>query len=250
MKKIYVTVGFLATLMLACLTGLAQTQSRSDIQKQIEAKRAELESLEQLYLAPSEGDRAAHAGFLKQPNTGLIRLLPREKFDSDAYKENKKTITMRGGGAYYSFALLTHEYGYGSDLSLDHGQLECGGFGGASYGFMTNIGDIPIETAGPETPGVTFFAAYNAPREEELARKEYYRLARGADIHKMPVAKRVPLQVNTTYLLRSINFGSSDVLVVLRVVRVDSDGSAIIAWKMIKKYETPELKRSVPKTVG
>lgn len=250
MKKIYVTTGFLATFLLASLTGLAQTQSRSDILKEIEAKRAELVALEKMYLAPGEEDRLKYAEFLRQPDTGLIRLLPREKFDSEVYKANKPTITMRGGGAYYSFARLTHVYGNGSDLSLDHDQLETGGFAGASYGFMTIIGDIPIETAGPETPGVTFFAAYNAPREEELARKEYHRLARGAEIHMMPVAKRVPVQVNTTYLLRSINYGSSDVLVVLRVVRIDTDGSAIIAWKMLKKYETPKLNRSEVKTAG
>ena len=249
MKKIYVTTGFLATFLLASLTGFAQTQSRSDIQKQIEAKRAELESLEQLYLAPSEDDRADHAGFLQQPNTGLIRLLPREKFDSEMYKENKPTITMRGGGAYYSFARLTHEYGNGSDLSLERGVLQVG-FAGANYGFMTIIGDIPIETAGPETPGVTFFAAYKAPGEEELARKEYHRLARGGEVHNMPVARSAPLQANTTYLLRSINYGTSDVLVVFRVVRVDSDGSAIIAWKLVKKYETPKFNRPEPKTVG
>jgi hypothetical protein len=234
MKKIYVTTGFLTTFLLVSLTGFAQTQSRSDIPKAIETKRAELVALEKSYLMPGEEDRSLYAEFLRQPNTGLIRLLPREKFKS---------------GAHYSFTQLTHEYGSGSDLSLDQGQLKTG-FAGADYGFMASLGDIPIETVNSETPGVTFFAAYKAPREEQLARKEYHRLSRGAEIEGLPVARNVPARSNTTYLLRSIDYGRSDVLVAFRVVGIDSDGSAVIVWKLLQKYESPKLIPSEPKDVG
>jgi hypothetical protein len=234
MKKIYVTTGFLTTFLLASLTGLAQTQSRPEIQKQIEARRAELVELEKMYLEPSAEDRKRYAEFLRQPNTGLIRLLPRETFHF---------------GEYYSFSAQTHEYVSGTDLGLELGQFRSG-FAGANYGFMTNLGDVPIEEVGATTPGVTFFAAYKAPKEEQLARKEYYRLARGAEIDKLPVARSVPVQKDTTYLLRSINYGYSDVLVAFRVVRIDSDGSAIIVWKLLVKYETPKLNPAEPPTVG
>ena len=69
--------------------------------------------------------------------------LPRQKFDSDVYKENQKSITLRGGGAFYSFSRLTHEYGGGSDLALDQGQFWVG-FAGTDYGFFTNLGDVPL----------------------------------------------------------------------------------------------------------
>ena len=235
MKKIYVTTGFLTTFLLASLTGFAQTQSRPEIQKQIEARRAELVELEKMYLEPSAEDRTRYAEFLRQPNTGLIRLLPREKFHF---------------GEYYSFSALTHEYVSGTDLGLEDGQIRSG-FSGANYGFMTNLGDVRIEEVGPTTPGVTFFAAYKAPNEEPLARKEYSRFTYGAEIEKLPVASRMPLQADTTYLLRSINYGISDVLVAIRVVRVDSDGSAVIVWKVLMRYESPNLKPSAaPATVG
>ena len=52
--------------------------------------------------------------------------------------------------------------------------------------------------------------------------------------------------MNTTYLLRSINYGESDVLVALRVVRKDTDGSVIIVWKLLKKYSAPELVQNNP----
>jgi hypothetical protein len=249
MKKIYPTTGLLVTLLLASLNVPAQTQSRADIQKEIEAKRAELVALEKAYLEPSEEDRTRYAAFLNQPNTGLIRLLPREKFDSEVYKENPKTITLRGGGAYYSFIRLTHEYGYGSDLSLEHGQFKVG-FAGKESGFMVNLGDVPIETVNSDTAGVTFFAAYKSPKEEQLARREIHRLSRGAEIAGMPVVTQLPVKADSTYLLRSINYGTSDVLVAFRVVRVDSDGSAVIAWKILNKYLSPKTNPTAPKTVG
>src|SRR6185503_20913533 len=120
MTKIFVATGFVLSLSLSVL---AQTESRADILKKIEAKRAELATLEKQFLSPSEEDRARYAEFLNQPDTGLIRLLPREKFDTATFTENNKSITIRGGGAYYSFARLTHEYGYGSDIELAKGKL-------------------------------------------------------------------------------------------------------------------------------
>ena len=119
MKKTVSVTAFILTLVLACLSVAAQTpaqvQSRDDIFKEIQSKRNELVSLEKKFLEPSTADREANAAFLAEPNTGIIRLLPREKYDSnDSYK---RALTMRGGGAYYSFVLSTHEYGYGSDTN-------------------------------------------------------------------------------------------------------------------------------------
>ena len=82
-------------------------------------------------LAPPQGAVAQHAAFLAQPDTGLVRLLPREKFDGK--------LAVRGGGAYYSFAHLVHEYNYGSDIGLEQGRLGVG-FAGASYGFLFDLG--------------------------------------------------------------------------------------------------------------
>ena len=54
---------------------------------------------------------------------------------------------------------------------------------------------------------------------------------------------RLPVAVNGTYLLRSIDYSTSDVLVAFKVVRKDSDGSVILAWKLLKKYPVPQLAR-------
>lgn len=240
MKSIRVIAGFLATFLLSSLIGLGQTESRSDLLRELEAKRAELAALEKSFLEPGEEDRLRYADFLRQPDTGLIRLLPREKFDSEVYKNNKQTIAMRGGGAYYSFPRKTHVYGYGSDIELDHGNLITG-FAGADYGMLTDLGDIPLENVGVELPAVHLLEAYKTPTQEPLARKEAMRISQGSELDGLLVKRRVPMRLNSTYLLRSINYNSSDVLVAFKVVRIDSDGSATLLWKLVKKYQTPKL---------
>ena len=211
MTKIFVGIGFILTFSLSVF---AQTQSREDILKNIEAKRAELSALEQRFLSPSEEDQARHAEFLNQPDTGLIRLLPREKYDTATYKENKQSLTIRGGGAYYSFARLTHEFGYGSDIELDKGTLSSG-FAGRQSGSFVNLGDIPLETVSLETPAAQELASNVTTRKKSQS--------------------QVPLKLNSTYLLRSVDPERSDVLVAFKVVRIDSDESAIILWKLLRK---------------
>jgi len=115
----------------------AQSTKRDDLIREIESLRSQLKVREDALLEPSTEDRESFAEFLGQKDTGLIRLLPREEYDY------KKKLTISGGGAYYSFSRLTHEYGYGSDIGLERGNLRVG-FGGADYGMMANLGDIRV----------------------------------------------------------------------------------------------------------
>jgi len=242
MKKLSIAIGFIAALTLSVLPVCAQTQSREDLLKEISAKRADLLRLEDTFLSPSEEDRAKYADFLGQSDTGLIRLLPREKYDADVKQSNKDKLTIRGGGAYYSFVRLTHEYGYGSDISLYDGWLSTD-FAGANYGILTTLGNVPLENLTVETPAVQFLATHTPPSEEPKARIEQRRWGQGEMIEGTTYGERLRMGLDTTYLLRSVDYDTSDVLVTFRVVRVDTDGSAIILWKLLKKYPAPKLAR-------
>jgi hypothetical protein len=244
MQKISATSLILATLVVFSISVVAQSQSQSRQEQlaQIENKRVELQTLQEKFLAPTDDDRAAFAEFLKQPDTGLIRLLPREDFDASPQKPGK--LTIRGGGAYYSFVRLTHEYGYGSDIELQQNHLSVG-FAGADYGLMTMIEEVPLENVTPELPAVTYLLSYNPPNEETAARQEHRSLgAAGKTIDGVIYQTRLPVKVNATYLLRSISYGDWDVLVAFRVVRKDTDNSIILAWKLLKRFPKPELTRA------
>jgi hypothetical protein len=240
MKKISITTGALITLLLAAVSGLGQTQSRAEMLNEIEAKRQELSVLENRFLSASKEDQATYADFLRQPDTGLIRLLPREKFESKVYKKNPKGITINGGAAYYSFARLTHEYGYGSDIELEQGHLSTG-FAGADYGMLASIGDVPLEDVSLESTAAQVLAEHVPASEEPQARIEQRRWMEGETVAGARYARRLPVTANTTYLVRSINYDNSDLLVAFRVVRVDTDQSAVILWKLLKKYPKPNL---------
>ena len=194
-------------------------------------------------LAPSIDDRIAFTTFLQEKNTGLIRLLLRQCFSQEAFLEFQKRKIV-GGGAYYSFARLTHAYGYGSDIALDQGELSVG-FAGADYGMMTNIGDTPLEQITLNDVRTQDIAAYLPRQAETEARAEYRRVSstEGLTFDGFHYRKSLPVQENSTYLLRSISYRRSDVLVAFRLVRVDTDGSVIIAWKLLKQYPTPKLER-------
>ena len=249
MKKLTVIAGVVVTLLISSIASLAQTPSRDDLLKDIKAKRAELLALEQSFLSPSEEDQVQFAAFLRTPNTGLARLLPREKFDTASYTDTERAIVTRGGGAYYSFTRLTHEYGMSSDIELGQNQFTVG-FAGLDHGFLTNLGDVPLESINVETPMAALFGSYKAPREEPLVRNEQRRFAMGSELDGVPVKRTIPVKANSTYLLRSINYRESDVLVAFRVVRIDSDGSVTILWKLLKKYEAPDIKRPETAVAG
>jgi hypothetical protein len=221
-----------------CLTIFAQDTSREALRDQIQAKRAELATLEKQFLQPTEKDRSDFAGLLSQPNTGLIRLLPREKYDADIVKDKAPTLTTRGGGAYYSFKRLTHEYGYGSDIELASDHLSVG-FGGYDYGMLVKLGDIGVEDLTSQLPAVRTLLEYTPAKTEADARVEYQKFANGGEMQGFIFKTRLPLEINTTYLLRSIDYPLSDLVVGFRVVRKDTDGSAIIAFKGLKEFSAP-----------
>ena len=238
MKRIFAVALFIGS---CSLVGFGQTESRADLLKEIETKRADLAKLEKRFLAPSAEDRAAYAEFLSQSDAGLIRLLPREKYDSDVNRNSGMTV--RGGGAYYSFSRQTHEYGFAIDIGLAQGYLQTG-FGGADYGMLTKLDVVQLEDISTKLPGVAFLADYVAVTEEPQARIEQRRFDTGTVIDGVTYKRRVPVEVGATYALRSISFDTSDVLVAFRVVRQDTDGSLIIAWRMLEKYPTPKLARN------
>lgn len=226
---------FVAAVMLVALCSMARSQDRAQAAAEIESLREQIKAREAILLAPSEEDREAFAEFLAQPQTGLVRLLPREKWDGK--------LSLRGGGAYYSFTHLTHEYGFGSDITLEQSQLGVG-FAGANFGFLVNLGNVPLESVTLGSDGVRYLASYGTPRAEPEARVEQRRTATGFEVEDWTYKSRLPVFAWQTYVVRSVDYGTSDVLVAFRVIRKDADGSVVLLWKILKKFAKPELERT------
>ena len=126
---------------------------------------------------------------------------------------------MRGGGAYYSFHYRSHEYGYGSDVQYE--RLSERWICGRDYGFLTDLGDTPLETIDAGDFRAAFFLNYKPPRKEHEARLEKSKFSiikfspisgceDGILVDGIACGRQAPAKVNHTYLLRSIVYDSSD----------------------------------------
>lgn len=241
MKKIVTVTTFTLTVVLACLSIAAQTQtqSREDVIKEIEAKRAELAVLEKKVLAVADSDRQEYAAFLTQPQTGVIRLLPRELYDGNG----KRRLAISGGGAYYSFVRKTHEYGYGSDIELSQDEFSVG-FAGADYGLLLNLGDVSLDQVASDHGATRALLDYMPPAKESDVRAEARKLWKGIELSGFTFKSRIPVNVSNTYLLRSVSMDRSDLLAAFRVVRKDTDGSVILLYKVLKTFPTPKMERA------
>jgi hypothetical protein len=241
-RKLFAVALSFVCVQLWCAGTLAQTGDRAKAAAEIESLREQIKAREATLLAPADEDRKAHAEFLALPDTGLVRLLPREKWDGK--------LSTRGGGAYYSFAQLTHEYGYGSDVELQQGHLGVG-FAGADFGFMLSLGDVPLEGVTEESEAVRFMASFQTPAPEPEARKAQRQFAGvGSQSGQWTYKNRLPAVEGQTYALRSVNYRYSDVLVAFRVLRKDTDGSVVLLWKLLKKYPKPVLQMTATTDTG
>lgn len=207
-----------------------QGDSRDQRLREYNQLRTQLSSMEADILRPSQAD----LDLACEQGLQAIRLLPREKYEN--------ALTIRGGGAYYSFARATHEYGRGSDIELQRGHLSVG-FAGADYGFIVELGDVEIAPILKHSPAVRFLLEYKPPRGETAIRSEQVR-SRGFEEAGFRYSNRVPAVVGRSYALRSINFSSSDVLILFRIVREDADGSLVIFFKLLENFGAREIERT------
>jgi hypothetical protein len=227
-----------STLILLALVALipaiahAQTADRAQLRKQIDSLYNELKEKEALFLAPSDGDRAAYSDFLTRRDTGICRLMAKPDY-------NDKLI--RGGGAFYSFTRFSNDYDSDAQLGLGDGRFSSGF---AGYGYMTDLGDVPLEALTAEHPAVRDLAALVTPSAEPDARIEQRRSGEGLKLGDHLFTHSTGASVDNTYILRCVRYGQSDTLVVFRVVRQDDDMSLILIWKILNRFPTPQLIRS------
>lgn len=250
---------FSAFLVLLTLALFVHAQDKTD---KAESDKAALPINERMSLSEDKLLKAGDEDKAEAKKLGfkVFRILPRETYDGK--------ISMRGGGAYYSFVprydrdlptgpngmdnhtadvrvpLSPHYYGYGSDLELYNGKFTVG-FAGADYGFLYDLGDRSLDAVTKEIPEAVFLTSYQPPTKMVEIRAEQTKIFHNPfyEANGFKYKRTVPAVVGHSYILRSINFRESDVMVALKVHRQDSDGSLIVFWKKLETFETPYIDR-------
>lgn len=224
--KFLVLIFFVATLP---VLSLAQSVTREQKLKQILELRSQLQTLEAEFLAPSPQDlsQAKGQGF------EAIRLMPRETFF--------RKLSIESSASFASFSYDSRGLKMTEDLALDRDELSVG-FAGANYGFLFDLGSIPLSSVNREMPVVAFLASYRPPTKLSEVRKEQSK-SRNYETDAGTLKRRVPAVVGHTYVLRSITFDSADILVAFSIFRKDTDGSLICFWQKIETFEKPIIIR-------
>jgi len=211
----------------------------------------ELTSAERKVLTPTSEDLKINAEFLRQSGTGIFRLM---RVDKQTHRkvvtaENldiKGDVLLVGGGAQYSFTKKNHNADKWSDIAWDEDWF-LGGVGGEAIGVLVDLGDVGLESINLETAGLGYLNKFIPAPTESAAEKQFQQYEKGETDNGYKYGLSAPWKLDTTYALRSINYGRSDLLVVFRAIRQDSNGSLIVLWKKLKSYSTPNLKKEQKK---
>ncbi len=214
-----------------------------------------------------------YTSFLSQPNTGITRLLPIEAYrTASSAIENRlaptvaeqlpfTTLMQRSDGLSPRLAIRIE----GDNFQIVQTDLD--------YGFMTDLGEVAIETLVP-TPSekvsslsdaLQFFYNYRPPLELEAIQADRRRFSEKMNDLNLSQATAA---LNRTYLVRSIQFKvpeiitsgrsllprerfflkdllntpSSDLLFAFRPVSRRADGSYTVLWKILTQFSDPQIR--------
>jgi hypothetical protein len=208
---------------------------------------SELTPKERETLAPSPEDKKTYADFLRQRGTGIFRLMRVDKLSYGKVVKADDPATalpvyLVGGGAHYSFTKLNHDANKWSDICWKEEDFHAG-IGGESLGVLVELGDVRLEEVNDSSKSVEYLTNLVPADKMAEAEQQFQRFEQGVAENGFNYRLSVPWKLNTTYALRSVNYGRSDILVTFRVVRQDANESLIILWKKLKTYSTPALKK-------
>jgi hypothetical protein len=186
-------------------------------------------------LQPTEAQKDAFADFLRQPDTGLARLLPRERFD------HPSIMPLRGGDAFYSFNKTSHEPSPFTDIVFQGSRFWVG-VTGRTYALMTEQGKTPLEQLTIDNAAVRFLRDLVPPASYQDFLREMEKNTEGFEVGGNLYKTFLPARLNSTYVLRSTLYNSADTVIAFRVVELDADGSATLLWKRLYKLTPKKLK--------
>lgn len=206
------------------------------------------------------------AEFLRQPNTGLTKLIK-----DTGCAENTKIVqatdgclkyTMPGAGNSYSFRVKNYRISRLADLTFTENSFQATGV--ILQGIIANIGDVPLAKVSLQTDGVKFLTDFQPDDDYDKAKIVDRKLSVGIREGNFLYRRALYAVENTTFVLRSIAYNGKyfqamkgitynefdfdnrkDVIVAFRIAEKDDEGNVTILWKELRRKDAPVIKRKV-----
>lgn len=223
-------------------------------------RKTNKKDLAKLSLDSSDANNSLN--FLKEKNTGLIKLLPDAGCDKDSkvvvVTEQCLKYDFPGAGSAYSFRTADYRIRQLSDMILDKDIFYSDSVW--TLGIFATVGDVPLEQLDLNSPALKYLNEFQPATEQEKAVAIQQELTKGIKANGFVYSYAVNAKENTTYLLRSVAYNGKfyremkgviydelsfdkrkDVIVGFRVIRKDADGAVTILWKELSRKDAPKL---------
>lgn len=263
----------LLILTLAVLTGAIDISAQFSRPGRMELQLGILQSrIKPLYRRPTTEELKSvepspellgkYAEFLRQPNTGLTKLI-----SDKGCSENTKVVsakddclkyTMPGSGSSFSFREGTYRLPRLADLTFTDNSFQASG--AILHGIFVKLGDVPISEITLQTRGLKFLVDFQPEPDYARAKEIDQRLSTGIESDGFLYRRGLYAVDDATYALRSTAYGGknyraaygvtynefdfdrrTDVIVVFRVVARDADGDVTILWKKLEEKKSPKV---------
>lgn len=213
-------------------------------------------------LSFNQQDFTDSAVFLREKNTGLIKLLPDAGCDKGTavvvVTDNCLKYDFPGAGSAYSFRTADYRIQQLSDLIFTGEHFYSNSVW--TQGIFVAIGDVPLDQINLQIPAAKYLSDFQPAVEQEKAVEFQQKLERGIKSDNFVYSQAVAANENTTYLLRSVAYNGKfyrevkgvvydeftfdkrkDVIVGFRVIRKDPDGAVTILWKELSRQDSPKF---------
>lgn len=203
-------------------------------------------------------DRERFETFLKDSDTGIVRL-----YDLTLCQELNCPKPIIVGATSYSFRSNGYRPRPISDLAFENSSFRLVGIN--TLGFITELGDVPIESVDSKSDGVFEMAGFEPSAIIEDVEKQHALAMAGFAIGEYTYKTSLRVKEQTTYGLRSIAYAADlpkvlspaarslllseekrDSLIVFRVVRRHGNGSTTLIWKILSSKDAPKLEFRAP----
>lgn len=220
----------------------------------------ELTKEQKILLQPSTQDLFFYREFLKQPDTGLIKLFSDVdcQQNSRVLRADEECLRWIPNSSFYSFRREKHVSELFADVRYKNGLLISDGF--LSQGIMTALGDVSLDKVSLANDELKFLTQYKPEPVSHDAADQMRKIVGGIKVGKYFYRNIWRAAENMTYAIRSIAYRGKipyrsqgfvfnlldtdkrkDVIVVFRVVRRNTDGSLTLLWKELDRKESPKL---------